>query len=262
VTGTDQIFVVNLDGSGLRQVTSWNDQFPQLFGWKNNETLLYRKAPGPSQGDVRALDVDSGTDELVLSSSAVPGSQASIDRGAISPDRTSLAFSAQAGSNSPTLDIYNLDLNSGSVSVIADDGGSDNIADQAPIWIGNSRIGWSRAENAGVPNDFDAVSKRVDGLGFSTTAVAFSVDQVALYNSPTGDVIMFRDLDDDNSLRLFDQSSGELITLTNPDEFVATADWVIVEDDTCEGDIDGDAEVDIDDLLRLLGNFGSSCLQH
>ena len=67
-----QLWVMNSDGSHRRELTSVQEQFgPYMWAWFDNSRIVYRRAPGPSQGDARMLDVDSGVDTLFLSAAAV-----------------------------------------------------------------------------------------------------------------------------------------------------------------------------------------------
>ncbi len=230
-SGSAHIWIMKADGSEKRQLTFVNHQFPQCWGWLSNTEVLFRWAPGPSQGDVYTVNISTGAMTLVLDSHHAGLNQASIDTLAISPDRTKLAFTAQSGSNSPTSDVYTYDLSatdplaaSAICPLYLDN--PDTFQDQLPQWFDNDTVFWSHNANAGLSNNFQIVRKDVCAPG-SFQAVT----------SPIGTQLGLRDLlpefgkmlvvhPPQNYLSVIDFNSGTETTLVPM--ITGTAEWGIV----------------------------------
>lgn len=262
--GSIQVYVMNSDGTNRHPVTNLNHSYgPICFGWLDDSHVLFRWAPGPSQGDLFTLDLTTGQMELLLPASAV--GQGSIDDAAISPDRRKIVFTAQAGSWSPTLDIYTLNLDTNVAQCLYADA-IDNYQDRSPRWSSNTAIVWTHNMNASLSDNFAVVEKSITSL-----RPCSQYDRtVAPAQGPSSNVGILDGIPDTRVALVLRSPTQDLArldldtgaeTVVLPGMHMNYADWgiIVLPDYSCPADFDGNGGIDGGDLAAFFLHFEQGC---
>lgn len=261
-TGFRQLWVMDIDGDNKEQLTDVQHQYgPICWPWLDNNRVMYRYAPGPSTGDIRSHDITTGIDELVLASDSI--GEGSIDDVEVSPDRSELIIAAQAGSWSPTTDLYLYDLQSTHYEKITHDDPDDTI-DRRPRYIGAGFFTWEKSTSPGVgESNRELRMARTSNPAISTVEVPSSelASKQSLARSPSGDQLLLRDTT--GMLLLYSFASQEFSVLTD-DLFssIQGADWssAASPDTACSAaDLDDDGDVDFFDVSAFIQLYNIGC---
>ncbi len=183
----NQIWVMNLDGSNKRAIPLASEPYgPSLGGWLNNSTLLYYSGPGPGMGLLRRIDLD-GSNPSTLVRGPLSGDFDLGMEASFSSSAGWIAFDGQAGSWSPSYDIWIAQADGSQARLFYADPDDDTI-DRNPVWSRDGKtLYWNRGVTTGYQHplglivqkslgstsgtaSFDAVVRHSDGLSAYVTA--------------------------------------------------------------------------------------------
>jgi hypothetical protein len=261
-SGRWEAYVMGSDGRNPRKLTNLDHQYFDVFGWLDNGTALYRWAPGPGVGDIRALDIQTLDDTLLFPASGV--GEGSIDD-AVVVSGGHIVFIAQPGSSGYSADLFQIEFD-GSAWIpscfyedVVDSYGEGSLQLDE---FGN--VFWEHvSQSGGSPNPEHIVVKSVDSgadcNNWDAMIRAAGPAEITLCAvSPDGSTALVEIPDSSGDLYSIDTTTGVETLILSGGVDIAPGSWGETNE-PCPMDLVPDGVIDLADLGLLLSEFGSSC---
>ncbi|HEY9172106.1 MAG TPA: HYR domain-containing protein [Verrucomicrobiae bacterium] len=160
--GGNGMWVMNADGSGKTKLAVATEPYgPALGNWLGNNTLIYYSGPAAGTGRLRAVDLNGSNNRVLVNNPLLGNNNVGVDPRA-SIEANQIVFVAQAGSWSPTYDVYLANADGSNPRVFFADS-DDNTMDRHPIWSRDGQtVFWSRPSTGGVNHNFGIVRRALN----------------------------------------------------------------------------------------------------